>query len=449
MNVWSRARSLAESTPEHRERYVDFLRAAAILVVVFGHWLVEAPYMTDTGLSVTTMLGVLTWTHLLTWGVQVMPIFFIVGGYSNYVSWEAAERDRRDYAEWVQSRLRRLVLPVVPLLLIWAALALGARLSGVDPELIRLASRLALIPTWFLAVYVFVILVAPRAVSAWRRYGMASFWFPVSASVLVDALAFGRGMELLRWANYAFVWLAVHQLGMLWRTQRDAGRMVWFTWFLGGLAALVFLVEIGRYPVAMLTVPGAEFSNTRPPTVALVALAAMQFGLIAFFQEPARRWLQRPTVWTTTVLLNGFIMTIFLWHSTVQTLLVGMAAGLGGLGLGLQPGSPGWWALRPFWLLVMLLALLPVVLLFGRFERGGRTAQAAGSKPVAWQQIVGAVLVSLGLALLASGGISAESLPYLRVLPLAMTFGGAALILGPGRPTCGAGFRHRLNSRLS
>lgn len=433
MNVWSRARSLAGSTPANRERYVDFLRAAAILVVVFGHWLVQAPYMTDTGLAITTMLGVLAWTHLLTWGVQVMPIFFIVGGYSNYVSWEAAERDHRGYADWVHARLRRLVLPVVPLLLAWAVLALGARLAGLEAELIRQASRLALIPTWFLAVYVFVILVAPPAVAAWRRYGMASFWLPASASVLVDALAFGRGMELLRWTNYAFVWLAVHQLGMLWRTHRDAGRLVWFTWFLAGLAALVFLVEIGRYPVAMLTVPGVEFSNTRPPTVALVALAAMQFGLTALFQEPARRWLQRPTVWTITVLLNGFIMTIFLWHSTVQTLLIGVAAWLGGLGLGLQPGSPGWWALRPFWMLVMLIALLPVVLLFGRFERGGRTSAAPGSTPTAWRQIVGAVLVSLGLALLASGGIGSEPLPYLRVLPLAMALGGAALIIGTGR----------------
>ena len=433
MSVWSQARSLAERTSPHRNRYLDFLRATAILVVVFGHWLVQAPYMTDTGLEITTMLGVVAWSHLLTWAVQVMPVFFIVGGYANAASWEAAVRDGRGYASWVQSRLVRLVAPVVPLLIVWACLAIGTRVAGMDPELIRQASRLALIPTWFLAVYVFVILVAPGAAAAWRRYGMASFWLPVSASILVDALAFGRGMEPLRWTNYAFVWLAVHQLGMLWRSDPAIQRLVSATWFFGGLAALVFLVEVGQYPVAMLTVPGAAFSNTRPPTVALVALAAMQFGLLGLLQAPVRRWLERPAVWTATVLINGFIMTIFLWHSTVQTLLVGIAAGLGGFGLGLEPGSFGWWMLRPVWMLAMLLVLLPVVALLGRFERSGRGGGAEVRAPAAWTQIAGALLVSLGLALLASFGMSSAELPYVRVVPLAMALLGAALIMRTDR----------------
>ncbi len=42
-NLWSRAGDLAEATPGERNRYVDFLRAASILVVIFRHWLVAAP----------------------------------------------------------------------------------------------------------------------------------------------------------------------------------------------------------------------------------------------------------------------------------------------------------------------------------------------------------------------------------------------------------------------
>lgn len=255
--------------------------------------------------------------------------------------------------------------------------------------------------------------------------------------MLVDALAFGRGLEPLRWANYAFVWLAVHQLGMLWRAMPSSERMVSVTWLFAGLAALVFLVEVGQYPVAMLTVPGEVFSNTRPPTVALVALAAMQFGLLGLLHEPARRWLARPAVWTATVLVNGFIMTIFLWHSTVQTLLVGIAAGLGGLGLGLQPGSASWWLLRPAWMLAMLLVLLPVVALLGRFEHGGRQGTVTAGSPAAWTQVVGALLVGLGLAILAGYGMGVPQFPYLRIVPLAMALGGVGLIVGRGlRRSC-------------
>jgi hypothetical protein len=48
MPVWSQARGLAERTPDTRNRYVDFLRAASIAVVVTGHWLMAAAY-TDGG----------------------------------------------------------------------------------------------------------------------------------------------------------------------------------------------------------------------------------------------------------------------------------------------------------------------------------------------------------------------------------------------------------------
>jgi len=41
--AWARARALADHTPGARNRYVDFLRAASIAVVVIGHWLMAAP----------------------------------------------------------------------------------------------------------------------------------------------------------------------------------------------------------------------------------------------------------------------------------------------------------------------------------------------------------------------------------------------------------------------
>ena len=39
------AKALAERTPDTRNRYVDFLRAVSITVVVLGHWLMAAPAM--------------------------------------------------------------------------------------------------------------------------------------------------------------------------------------------------------------------------------------------------------------------------------------------------------------------------------------------------------------------------------------------------------------------
>src|SRR5262245_11008278 len=47
--AWSRAARLADRTPASRNRYVDFLRAASMLVVTIGHWLAAAPYFDASG----------------------------------------------------------------------------------------------------------------------------------------------------------------------------------------------------------------------------------------------------------------------------------------------------------------------------------------------------------------------------------------------------------------
>ncbi len=72
MSAWSRARELAERTPETRNRYVDFLRAASIAVVVTGHWLMAAPVVNRAELTLSNMLHAAPWTQWLTWLFQVM-----------------------------------------------------------------------------------------------------------------------------------------------------------------------------------------------------------------------------------------------------------------------------------------------------------------------------------------------------------------------------------------
>ena len=114
---------MAEKAPPERNRYVDFLRALSILAVVIGHWLVAAPYMQDGAVVGGHLLGIIPWTQWLTWGFQVMPLFFLVGGFSNGMSWAATQRKGGHYADWFGSRVQRLINPVLPLFLIWTLFA--------------------------------------------------------------------------------------------------------------------------------------------------------------------------------------------------------------------------------------------------------------------------------------------------------------------------------------
>ena len=79
--------------PATRNRYVDGLRAISIAVVVVGHWLMAAPTVASgVRFTLSDMLHVAPWTQWLTWIFQVMPLFFIVGGYANAASLESARR---------------------------------------------------------------------------------------------------------------------------------------------------------------------------------------------------------------------------------------------------------------------------------------------------------------------------------------------------------------------
>jgi hypothetical protein len=172
----------------------------------------------------------------------------------------------------------------------------------------------------------------------------------------------------------------------------------------------------------MVSVPGEEVSNSLPPKLPMLLLGMIQIGVALALEAPGRRWLERPRPWTGTVLVNGMIMTTFLWHLTASTLVIGLALQLGNLGLTVEPGSGLWWAVRPIWLGVYLLALVGFALLFGLFERGG-----AGSPAAAWRQIVGAALVCGGLAFLALGGIGGGGWLGLRWWVVLLPLVGAAL----------------------
>ena len=183
-------------------------------MVILGHWLLVAPYLEHGQLVAADALSLIPWTRWLTWLVQVMPIFFLVGGYVNGLGWQSAKRRQNSYASWLAARLRRLVSPVLPVLAIWTLIGLAARQLDADPALLKVASQFALLPAWFLVVYILVILLAPLAYRAWQRYRFASFWTLAAAAALVDLLALGLGWRTLGWLNYLFVWLAIHQLGL-------------------------------------------------------------------------------------------------------------------------------------------------------------------------------------------------------------------------------------------
>jgi peptidoglycan/LPS O-acetylase OafA/YrhL len=425
-SAWSRAGDLAARTPPDRNRYVDFLRALSIFVVVIGHWLMAAPSFERGEFTLSDMLRIAPGTQWLTWIFQVMPLFFIVGGYGNAASWERARSAGENYATWISRRFQRLVRPMIPVVAVWSGVAIAGERLGLSPRSVEIGSQVALVPIWFLAVYVMVVAAVPATCLLWRRFGVGSFLALAVAAAAVDAAWRVSGRDSVGWLNFAFVWLAVHQLGYAWRDGWFAGAARALLWGVGGLAALAALVGWASYPISMVTVPGEEFSNSSPPTLSLLALGVCHAGLILAVEQPACGWLRRGWAWTATVFVNGAIMTLYLWHATAMVLLVELAYRLGAGAFAFEPNSAAWWATRPLWVLCLCMVLSMFVSIFGRFETFAK--RLGEPPPSAWRSIAGAVAICAGLAALATGGIGTTGLVGIRVWPVLLTLAGAILV---------------------
>ena len=425
MSIWSTASTLAAKTPAERNRYVDFLRAVSILVVIIGHWLIATAWYVDGEFTPGHLLKSHPQYQWLTWLFQVMPIFFIVGGYSNGVSLESAHRKGQGYAGWLVARLHRLVTPLLLLIVTWGVLAGVMKLTGVRPEVIVFTSQAALIPTWFLSIYITLVLLAPFAYRLWRRFGFLSFWGFVALAVLVDVLFFAADIRWPGWTNYFWVWLAVHQLGFAWRDGRLGKPAMLLVYSALGFTALYLLIHFGPYPLAMVSSPDKHVSNTLPPKITLLALGVFQFGLLLALEGPMRRALDNLRLWAATVLINSMIMTVYLWHITIMVLIGSVMYLSGGFGFGVEPGTQAWWLTRPIWIGVLGVVLVPVALALSVFERRGRSPDAP--VPSAGRQVVGAILVCLGIALLAMWGFGGAPIKGFGVGAFALVIGGAFL----------------------
>ncbi len=363
------ARDLARNTPADRDRVVDFLRAASIVVVVFGHWLMASVTISNGEFTAANTLTQVPVLQRLTWLLQVIPVFFFVGGFSNSVTISAFRRKNKSGAEFVVNRAERLLRPVFVLLAIWIPLAVLLGHVGLSNSLLGPATKLVAQPLWFIAVYLLVTALAPVMRTRHDLHRFATVGGLVLGAIVVDAARFGFGLDGLGFFNLFFVWLFAQQLGFFYAdgSLLTLSRRTFVCAALTALGALVALTTIGPYPTSMVGLPGERISNMNPPTICLLALTVLQVSLVMLARPALTRWLQRERNWAAVVALNGVIMTVFLWHLTAMILLLTVISRFPIE----QPsaGSALWWATRPVWFAALLIPLAALVAVFGRVER--------------------------------------------------------------------------------
>ncbi|MET9547826.1 acyltransferase [Streptomyces sp. NPDC006627] len=389
-------------TPPHRDRAIDGLRAVALLAVPTGHWLLGG-FTLDTGgaLHNASPLSSFGFFAPISWVLQMLGIFFLVGGYASTLSYRRAVARGESTGAWLRGRLARLGRPVLGVTAVWAALLPVLYTLGVPGTTLRTASTLVIQPLWFVGVYTVITALTPWCIRAAQRLGAWAALPLVGSVALVDFLRYGpfaEGMpSWLSLLNLLPGWMFAYQLGVSWGEKRLGGRGAWLL-LAGGTALFAALLLAFHYPASMVGVPGEARTNSHPPSLLVLALAAAQSGAAILLRDRIGRLLRRPALWAPVVVVNLSAMTILCWHQTALLAAAVPGSFLGAVpGLTTGPGTLGWIAARIAWLPV----LAALLVLIGRYARGFEAPWKGASharRALAGVLAAGFAVFALGLA---------------------------------------------------
>lgn len=342
--------------------------------VALGHWLAADVRINEKGnLAGGNALDRLGSLHILTWVFQVMPLFFCIGGFSNAASLDGHWRGGGTSPDWVRARLRRLVAPASWLAGIWLAIVVLSQVFGFAEGTVLDAAGVAAIPLWFLANYVADTALAPITLRLFRSH-RKPFLGVLAATFLVCESTRFFGIHYLLQLNIVVGWLLFQVIGFAWRDGLlpEPRKLVRIGFAALGTAGL--LVAVGPWPLALVSVPGARFANTWPPSLVLIAYGIGSCSLFIAAAPRVSRFLTSHTkAWRVVVVANSMTMTSYLWHFTALAVAAGVC-----FPLHLLPtapvGSGEWWLAKIPLMGVALVVLSLVIALLAGKERAGLLA---------------------------------------------------------------------------
>ncbi len=284
-----------------RNRYLDLLRAAAIVRVIVYH-----------------LFG-WPWLSIV---LPAMGIMFALAG-----SLSAASLEKRSAGRVVTSRLRRLLPPLwllglvaVPVMLVagWAH-----ETDGEHPfSLPRLALWILPLgdppgsdqgidvwePLWYIRAYVWFILLSPFLYALYRKAGWVAVAAPLALMAVLDVTGFSlpdtADAAMWDFVTFGACWIAgfAHHDGRLARVR---------PWLAVAVAAV-----LGAAAIYWLNGHQGEDAWDLNDVSESQALWSLGFVLLALRWQPSMAWLSRIRPLDRTVtLLNARAVTVYLWHN--------------------------------------------------------------------------------------------------------------------------------------
>ncbi|MGU3643529.1 acyltransferase family protein [Microbacterium sp. C23T] len=391
-----------------RDRAIDLVRAVCIAGVVVLHAMMVGVAVTDGGPSFVNASDGTWWIAPLSWVLQVMPLFFVIGGFSGATALRRARRRGRDGVDFVAGRIHRLLLPaLVTIATVGALLALLA-IAGTPADLVALAGFRFAQPLWFLGVFLVCQALLPVLLRLHETAPLRTIALLAAAAVVVDVVRLGTGVDAYGFINLAFVWLALQQLGFFLADGRvDALSRRSRTLWAGAAVALLAISFVAGVHSPDLV------ANINPPTTALLLVGIAHTALFSLLRGPLERLARRRAPARLIDAVTPRAMTVYLWHMPVLLCLAGLTAAVAMITTLPLPVIDGswWWLSRPAWLALALAATAAVAWPLARIEairspQGTRSvgrlglATGAGTAAVALLLVTGTTVLTAAVAVL-------------------------------------------------
>jgi hypothetical protein len=365
-----------------RDLTLDLARVFCVLLVVVIHLLFVGVGRTASGgLVISRPVEQQSWFPYVTWFGQIMPLFFVVGGFASLTSWRSLTGRGGGGREYVRNRVLRLAQPALPLFIFYVVVLGAATLIGIDPSLVSGIATGAGSPLWFLAAYILCQAFVPFMAGWHERAPKLTLVLLLVGAIVIDTLRYSTGNVLIGLVNLFFVWLLIQQFGFWYADGWFARRRWWQLVLIAAVcyASLVPLTTWGPYSVNMLT-------NLNPPTVPLIALGLAQACMLRLLRPALAALMRTRPAQHVVYVVGSRLMTIYLWHLPIIIILSGIALLIPGASP--EPASAAWWWSRPAMYVLVLLALFGLSFLVGRFE----TPREVTATPPTWVVALSVVL---------------------------------------------------------
>ncbi len=385
-----------------RNRAVDFYKATAMVAVAFGHWMAIAVFKDSDGALVAK--NALEFDYSLawvTWALQVMPLFFLAGGFSSAVSLDSHNRKGGRPQDWVANRLRRMMLPTMILAYLWIVVLAVAAVVGIG-DMAFLGAAAAAIPLWFLANYTIDTAIAPITLPLFRQNPLMFFLGIGSAFTLFEILGM-VGVPYIHGVNWVIGWLIFQILGFAWKDGLlpDRRLLVLIAPILWAVTYIV--VKLGPWRASMVNDGEETFNPTHPPSIALMLFGLAYCATALVLAPYINTWLGKSVAsFKTVAMLGGVGMSVYLWHFSAAVVAGVILLFTGGLPTA-DVGTGAWWIQKTPLIGLSFVILMATLSLVKRFEVQGLFAAKAPYQGSMIQMLISAALLSAGVKLWTGG----------------------------------------------